>query len=113
MADFPLAGTHGHLASNIKDINEFLITFVGDGLAATVESVPVLESLAGLTDGVTTSFDLLNYFKEGSTRVFAAGVLMNFTVDWVENDDRGGITLAVAPDADARLEVEYLAEVDL
>lgn len=113
MTDFLLAGTHYHYSDAIKDLLPFLIDFVGNGLAATVEQVHVLESLSGLTDGAATSFETLNFFQEGSTRVFVEGLLLDVGM-WTEALSRDSITiLGSALPNNTRLVVEYIAEVML
>jgi hypothetical protein len=70
----------------------------------------VLESLTGQPDGAIVAFPLLNFFLEGSTRVYADGMLMEPEIDWTEDSDFGGVTLAVAPATGTQLAVEYLVD---
>lgn len=70
----------------------------------------VLESLTGQPDGVIVAFSLLNYFLEGSSRVFADGMLMEPEIDWTEDADFGGVTLTVAPATGTQLAVQYLVD---
>lgn len=118
---FPrLLGTHHHSPESIPGLEDLVQDLVDealsgwtppDGGGAGPAPWPVLESLTGQTDGATVAFATLNVFVEGSTRVFAEGLLLEPEADWFEAPTGDGVNLAWAPPPGTQLAVEYLAAV--
>jgi hypothetical protein len=118
---FPrVLGTHHHLPDNVAGLEAYIQALIDEALAdfegggggeAGPAPWPVLESLTGQTDGSTASFPTTNVFVEGSTRVFAEGLLLEPEIDWAEAPTGDGVVLAWAPMPGTQLAVEYLAAV--
>lgn len=117
-----LLGTHHHLPDNVAGLEEFVQALIEEALAgfeppdggggAGPAPWPVLESLTGQTDGSTVNFPTSNVYVEGSTRVYAEGLLLEPEIDWTEAPTGDGVTLAWAPPPGTQLAVEYLAAVE-
>lgn len=108
-----LIGHHHHKQSNIDGLTEALVGLTSgvalDGIFPWPQ--PVLETLTGLTDGAMVDFPTLNYFVDGTTRVFVEGLLIEADLGWTEDADLAGVTLTTILPAGTRLEIEYWAQI--
>lgn len=65
-------------------------------------------------DGETVNFSTTYKFISGSTMVFIDGILREEGVgqDYIEDEDKMGITFASAPLSDEKVEIRYIRDFD-
>lgn len=74
------------------------------------EQGDVLFDASGLTDGVTTTFQMPDFFEEDSTRVYMNGLIQRPLIDYNEGAALGSIVMTVAPGTNDELVAVYMMQ---